>query len=95
MRGGALPPALLASALGFALAFVPKQTIAPGVAVFALVAVGTSLVKTDPAWTDAIFYACWTSVVVTALWVHVPRPAPLAAILALSANGGLWAPPPK
>lgn len=91
MRGGALPPALLASALGFALAFVPKKTIAPGIASFAGVAVAASFVKTDPAWTDAIFYACWASVVVTALCVHIPRPPPLGAVLALSANAGLWA----
>ena len=91
MRGGALPPALLASALGFALAFVPRKAIAPGVAAFAAVAVAASFAKTDPAWTDAIFYACWASVAVTALCVHIPRPPPLVAILALSANAGLWA----
>lgn len=91
MRGGALPPALLAASLGFALAFVPKKAVAPAVAVFAGVAVAASLVKTSPGWTDAIFYACWASVIVTALAVHLRRTPPLAAVLAVSANAGLWA----
>ena len=91
MRGGALPPALLAAALGFALAFVPRKAIAPGIAVFAGVAVAASLVKNTPAWSDAIFYACWASVIFTALCVHIRKSPPLAAILAVAANAGLWA----
>ena len=91
MRGGALPPALLAAALGFALAFVPKKAVLPSVAVFACVAVAASLVRITPAWVDAIFYGCWASVIVTALCVHIRKPPPLVAVLALSANAGLWA----
>jgi hypothetical protein len=90
VRGGALPPALLASALGFALAFVPKQKMAPGVVVFAGIAAAVSLAKTNPTWVDPIFYGCWISVVVTALSVHLPKPLPLLAVLALAANAGLW-----
>ncbi|WP_309606825.1 hypothetical protein [Phenylobacterium sp.] len=91
MRGGALPPALLASALGFALAFAPRRAIAPGVAVFAGVATAVSFARIDPAWTDAIFYGCWTSVIVTALSVHLPRTLRLRAAVLLACNAGLWA----
>lgn len=91
MRGGALPPALLASALGFALAFVPRKAMAPGVLVFAGVAGAVSLVKTNPTWVDPIFYGCWISVVLTALAVHLPKPPSLPAVMALAANAGLWA----
>ena len=91
MRGGALPPALLAAALGLALAFVPRRAIAPGAAVFAGVAAAVSLARIDPAWADAIFYACWASVIVTALSVHLPKPLGLRAGVLLAANAGLWA----
>lgn len=91
MRGGALPPALLASALGFALAFAPRRAIAPGVAVFAGVATAVSLARIDPAWTDAIFYGCWASVIVTALSVHLPKALGLRAAVLLAVNAGLWA----
>ena len=91
MRGGALPPALLAAALGFALAFAPRRAIAPGVAVFVGGAAAFSLARIDPAWTDAIFYGCWASVILTALSVHLPKTLELRAGVLLAANAGLWA----
>ncbi|THD63901.1 hypothetical protein [Phenylobacterium sp.] len=85
-----MPPALLAASLGFALAFVPKKAVAPSIVVFAGIAAAVSLVRTDPGWTDAIFYACWASVIVTALAVHLPKEPPPPAVLVLAANAGLW-----
>jgi hypothetical protein len=92
MRGGALPPALLAAALGFALAFAPRRAILPGLVAFIAMAALASLWRPDPRLADAIFYACWGSVVITALSVHLPtRFTGLAVALALAANAGLWA----
>jgi hypothetical protein len=91
MRGGALPPALLAGALGFALAFAPRRVNAAAVGVFVITACLASLWKPDPGWIDAIFYACWGSVVMTALSVHLPRTIGLQLGLMLAANAGLWA----
>lgn len=91
MRGGALPPALLASSLGFLLSFAPRKAIAPAVGVFTVLAVAVSLVKLVPAMTDAIFYACWASVIVTALSVHALRWLNRTSALLLAANAGLWA----
>lgn len=91
MRGGALPPALLAAALGFALAFAPRRILAPAIAVFAVAFIGVALTKVPQPWTDAVFYACWASVIVTALSVHLPKGLPSPAALALAVNAGLWA----
>ncbi len=91
MRGGALPPALLASALGLALAFAPRRTIPSSVVAFVGAAVAVSMLKPPPGWTDAIFYGCWGSVILTALLVHLRRPMGLAATLPIAANAGLWA----
>jgi hypothetical protein len=91
MRGGALPPALLASALGFALAFAPRKVLAPAIGVFAATAVLAAQLKPETRLIDPIFYACWISVVVTVLVVHLKRPFGLKPYLALSANAGLWA----
>ncbi|MFI4964118.1 MAG: hypothetical protein ACHP9T_02005 [Caulobacterales bacterium] len=85
-----MPPALLASALGFALAFTPRKAIAPAVGVFVVVAGAASRLRPDPAWADAIFYGCWASVIVTALCVHLPRGVGRWPALALGANAGVW-----
>lgn len=91
MRGGALPPALMASALGFALAFAPRRTIPSSVVAFVGVAVAASVLKPPSVWTDAIFYGCWTSIIITALLVHLPKPMSLRTTLPLAANAGFWA----
>lgn len=91
MRGGALPPALLAAALGFSLAFAPRRAIAPGIAIFVVIAASVSLLKLDPAWTDIVFDGCWTSIVVCALSVHLARWSGFRTNLALAANAGIWA----
>ncbi len=91
MRGGALPPALLAAALGFVLAFAPRKAIAPAVVTFGLVAVAASFIRADAAKTDLIFYACWASVAATALSIHLPKLLDLSWAMILAANAGLWA----
>lgn len=91
MRGGALPPALLAAALGFALSFAPRRAIVPSLSAFVLLAAAASFAPLDPLWADGIFYACWASVVVTALAVHLTKWLNLAGFVMLAANAGLWA----
>lgn len=90
MRGGALPPALLAVALGFALAYAPRRSLAPCLAAFAVVAGLASLLRPGPLWTDVAFYGCWSSVVVTALSVHLPSRLSRSGALVLSLNAGAW-----
>jgi hypothetical protein len=91
MRGGALPPALLASALGFALAFAPRRAIAPAVVGFGVLAAIASQQRPDPAWADAIFYACWGSVIVTALSIHLPKGVHFWVAQGFAVNAGVWA----
>lgn len=89
MRGGALPPALLAAALGFALAFAPRRM--PPLAVFAGAAGLATLWRPPLGWTDAIFVGCWLTVVVCALLVHLPKPLNTPAALGLGLVAGFWA----
>lgn len=91
MRGGALPPALLAAALGFALSFAPRKAIAPSLAAFLVVAVAASFVRAEPDQANGVFYACWASVVGTALSVHVARRLTISWTVMLAANAGFWA----
>lgn len=91
MRGGALPPALLAAALGFALAFAPRRAITLAIVAFCVLGLAGSQLRPDPRWADPIFYGCWGSVVVTALSVHLPKGLNLWLAQALAANAGLWA----
>lgn len=91
MRGGALPPALLAAALGFALAYAPRRALAPGLVVFAAAAVLASLVHLPAGWADGVFYGCWISVVLSALSVHLPKRLGFKGAIALSLNAGVWA----
>jgi hypothetical protein len=91
MRGGALPPALLAAALGFALAFAPRRVLAPAIALFVLIGLGVGLNRIPADWIDAAFYACWASVIATSLSVHWPKSLLSWLALALATNAGLWA----
>ena len=90
MRGGFWPPALLCAALAFALAFAPQRTRVPALVVLTIAAMVGSRISFPPGWLEGIFAATWVSVVVAALAVHRP-PQPLAPVLALAANTGLWA----
>jgi hypothetical protein len=90
MRGGVLPPALLFSALGLALAFAPRRAWAPSVfALFATLAAFT-VVPVPPAWLEGIFLGCWISVIVTAASVHLMGGLKPWVAMALSLNAGVW-----
>ena len=91
MRGGALPPALLCAALGFALAFAPRRAVAPALALLAVLAVLVSFAPVEPRWTDAVFLGCWVSVAVAALAVYLPGGVSLRTALLLAVNTGVAA----
>lgn len=91
MRGGALPPALLAAALGFALAFAPRRVAPLAIALFIGVAIAASFLAIGDDLADPVFYGCWASVIATAACVHLPKGLPRNASLLLAANAGVWA----
>jgi hypothetical protein len=94
MRGGVLPPALLFTATGLALAFAPRRVWIPSVLVLILsagaVAISDSLAWAAPA-VEGIFAACWISIIATAVCVYVSRVLRPWAALLLSLNAGIWA----
>ncbi|CAN5444811.1 hypothetical protein BH10PSE5_BH10PSE5_12190 [soil metagenome] len=91
MRGGALPPALLAAALSFALAFAPRRSLTWAPPIFVLAAFGASFVHLDKRWDDGVFLGCWISVVLSAAAVHLPRGLNQPTALLLALNAGVWA----
>lgn len=90
MRGGALPPALLCAALAFALAFAPHRVLWRAAGVMLLTAALSALLPWPQKAIEAIFIACWGSVIVTAALVHLPQGLGNRAALPLAANAGLW-----
>jgi hypothetical protein len=90
VRGGALPPALLCAALGFALAFAPRRAWLAALFALVLVATAASFVPPPLAWRDPAFIGCWATIVVTALCVHLPKGVGPRLALLLGANTGLW-----
>jgi hypothetical protein len=91
VRGGALPPALLAAALGLALAFTLPRDRRLGLGLFAAIAIAASQVPWPRPWLDGVFIACWVSIVASAASVHLPMRLQRAMALPLSANAGVWA----
>lgn len=90
MRGGALPPALLFAAFGFALAFGPRRMLAPCLALMALVAIAFGFVRIGHQWQDAVFMGCWISVIIAAAVVHLPGGVGPRLALVLALNTGIW-----
>ena len=90
LRGGALPPALLVTALAFALAFAPRAARAPGLVMFAVGALALVAAPLAASTRDVVFLGAWISVAATALCVHLPRGLTRTAALAVSLNAGLW-----
>jgi len=84
-----LPPALLAVALGFALAFAPQRVRLPSFGVFIVAALGVRAVRI-PAGEETIFLGLWASAILTALLVHLPRGVPAPLALGAAANAGAW-----
>jgi hypothetical protein len=91
VRGGALPPALLAAALGLALAFARSRDRRTGLWLFAAIAVAASHVPWPRPWLDGVFIACWAGVVAGAASIHLPRRLRRAVALPLAVNAGIWA----
>ena len=90
MRGGALPPALICAALGFALAFAPRRALGPSFLALVAAAIGASMVRLNSDWDDGVFLGCWLSVMLTAGAVHLPKVG-FGLAVALAANAGVWA----
>ena len=88
MRGGALPAALIFAAIGFALAFTPRRMRLPAVFVAVLGAFVTLEIAFDVAHAEAIYIACWTSIIVAAASVHFTGHRPGWAVLALVTTCG-------
>ena len=91
MRGGALPPALLCAALGFALAFAPRKVWPWALGLLAVCAVASSFLQFAPSWQDSVFLGCWASVVLAAASVHLPKGLGSRWALCLAVNTGFWA----
>jgi hypothetical protein len=90
MRGGALPPAMLCAAFGFALAFAPRRFVLLCLALLAVGAVGLSRVPVAGDWREWVFLGCWVSVILTCASVHLPRGLPSWLALGLAVNAGCW-----
>jgi hypothetical protein len=90
VRGGALPPALLFAAFGFALSFAPRRLFAACLAALVAVAVAVSRVRIGPQWDDDVFLGCWISVLIAAGSVHLPKGLGPRLALVLAVNSGLW-----
>lgn len=91
MRDALLPAALLCTALGLMLAFVPRRTalIAPGV--LALVALASWALGVPEQFTGTAFLGCWVSVLATAALVYLPSEKQRPVLTyAAAANAGLW-----
>ena len=91
MRGGVLPPALLFSALGLALAFAPRRAWASSLLAL-LAAIGVVIFLPIPqGWLEGVYLAFWMSVTATAASVHLVHGVGRWVALALSLNAGVWA----
>lgn len=90
MRGGSLPPALLCAALGLALSFAPRRIYPFALIVLVLVALTASFLSFPIAWQDGLFLGCWSSIVLAALVIHLPRGVGPKLALALAVNSGFW-----
>ncbi|CAN5308781.1 hypothetical protein BH11PSE2_BH11PSE2_08860 [soil metagenome] len=90
MRGGALPPALLCAALGFALAVAPRRAMLAGIVALVAVAAVIAQIAIPQAWLEATFLGCWLSAIVTAATVHLPKDRHLVLPLLLAVNAGVW-----
>jgi hypothetical protein len=90
MRGGALPPALLAAALALALSFAPRRAAAQALVLLAAGALATVATPIPAGARDGVFLGAWLSIAATALSVHLPNGLPRTPALALSLNAGLW-----
>ncbi len=66
-----MPPALVAAALGLALAYAPPKARLPAAVVFVVAASIAARLTIDPSHIEIVFIACWTCVVVDSASVHL------------------------
>ena len=91
MRGGALPPAMLAASLGLALAYTTPRMRVPAIAIFCVAALALAFVP-FPSWLiESVFLACWAVVVAACTSVHLPRGPGVRLAIALALIGGMLA----
>jgi hypothetical protein len=91
MRGGVVPPALLFTALGLALAFAPRAAWAPSLLALFVTLCSFTFLPVPPGWLEGVFLGCWISVIATAASVHLVRGLSARLAFALSVNVGVWA----
>lgn len=91
MRGGALPPALLCAALGFALAHAPIRGRLAGLVGLILGALALVFVPIPTGWIEPVFAGCWISIALTAASVHLPGGLGDRTATVLGLNAGVWA----
>lgn len=91
MRGGWLPLALIALALGLSLAFVSRRTALLAVAAMAATAVMVFVVGPARRFEEIVFAGLWITTIATALSTHWPRGVPRGVTVAMGANAGAWA----
>ena len=58
--------------------------------IFGISALTATFLTVPPAWEDAIFLGCWSSVLVTAASVHFPGALNRPVALPLAVNAGVW-----
>lgn len=90
MRGGFLPPAILCTALGIALAFIPWRRALLAALLLVLVAILVWSLGPPARWIEPIFVGCWLSVIGNALLVHRPERLPGILFPIAAANAGVW-----
>jgi hypothetical protein len=91
VRGGALPPALLCAALGFALAFAETKLWRVGIISVVVAAVAAAWVRLPAGWTDAVFLGCWSSTALNSARVNLVGCSGRKATVLLCVNTGIWA----
>jgi hypothetical protein len=90
MKGGALLPALLYTALGLALAFAPRGAWRPSLVALTMTTSVLAIVPIPRGWLENIFLGGWISVAASAATVYLPRGLNSGGAFALSVNAGLW-----
>lgn len=90
MRGAALQPALLAIALGLALASAPRSAWSRSLSVWVALSCASALAAWPRACEAAMFFGGWMSVIASASAVLLLRDLRPAAALALSINAAFW-----
>lgn len=88
MRGGPLPPALIAAALGLALAYAPPKARVPAILVFCLAASAMTLLALDAGIIEFVYLGCWASVIACAVSVHFPKWLQFRLVLGLALVSG-------